>query len=576
MSERDALIQRAKLLKRAKELQLQNEASQNTPASIVQEQAPFIGAKERLVAKNLAKDTASQVAYLKSQFPDKDFSVINDQVVAKEKTDKNWKVLDPNTGFFSKDFLGDVGDVAYDYGTGAIQTALTVPAAAAAALATGGWGALPTAMGVSGALGAGNEALRQYLGQKAGIPQDVSLKDALISGGISAVTPAATGIGNLAKSGVAKNITDRNILQMLNKQGSGLIGRASGGAGKMVSSVPNEAIEAYQKYGDVAMNAEKQGGILQYLEPIQKQLLSKVGQSKSTIGQSKQNLLEQAGGVNVSSIKKSILDKIDELKKTPSQLFDTDVQNQISALEAEYIKRFGMPEGKTIGDFIPATKLFEKSKLASEEAKYAIKNPNYNQYRDVALPRDFKSQASAILEQAAPGVGDINRQYAKAADLADYSQKFAKSPKTLFESLLGMDTNSKKEFKEIVVPQLKSLGVDIEKPQDVSLAYKYFANPSSMPISTGGTTSTSFTANAGELGRGAGKIAANAVDPNNFNLQNIFATLGAIGTNYGASPSWTKKALDAQKYLQKTPAWADAITNPLNWNPYISSSQRRD
>lgn len=576
MSERDALLQKAKLLKKAKEIQSQKEASQLSSLPITQEQAPFIGTKQRLIAKNLAKDTDSQVAYLKSQFPDKDFSVIEGQVVAKEKGDKSWKVLDPNTGFFSKDFISDVGDVAYDVGTGAIQNAIVVPATAAAALASGGFAALPTAIGLSGTLGAANEAARLKLGQALGIPQEVTTKDVLTSGAISAAVPAFAGVGNLAKTGVTKNITDPKTLQMLAKQGSGILGRLSGTIGKSLSSVPNEAIEAYQRYGDVALDAERQGGILQYLQPYQKELLSKVAQNKSTIGQAKQNLLEQAGGVNISSIKKSILDRIEELKKTPSQLFDTDVANEINALEAEYIKRFGMPNGQVIGDFIPATKLFEKSKLASEEAKYALRNPNYNEYKDVALPRSFKSQASTILEQVAPGVNEINQQYSKAADLADYSQKFAKSPKTLFESLIGMDSNSKREFKEIVVPQLKNLGVSPEKAQDVSLSYKYFANPSSMPISTGGTTSTSFTANAGELGRGAGKIAANAADPNNFNLQNIAATLGALATNYAASPASTRKVLDAQKLLQSAPAWVSRPMSPINWNPYLSSSQFRE
>lgn len=576
---REQLLARAKLLEKAREIRSRLESQAQSPSvssSVIQEQAPFIGAKERLVAKNLAKDTASQVAYLKSQFPDKDFAIINDQVVAKEKTDQNWKVLDPNTGFFSKDFFSDVGDVAYDVGAGAAQNAIVLPATAAAALATGGWAALPTAVGLSGTLGAANEAMRQKLGQALGIPQEVSTEDVLTSGAISAVVPALAGVGNLAKTGVAKNITDPKTLQMLAKQGSGVLGRISGAMGKGISSVPKEAIEAYQRYGDVALDAERGGGILQYLKPEQENILKATQQNKSAIGQAKQSLLDQAGGVNISSIKKSILDRIEQLKNTPKELFDTDVKNQIDALEAEYVKRFGMPEGKILGDFIPASKLFEKSKLASEQAEYASKTLDYNKFRDTELPRSFKSQASDILKQAAPGVEELDKKYVKALDLANYSKKFAGTPKNLFESLIGMDTNSKKEFKEVVVPQLKELGLNPEKIQDVATAYKYFAKPSSMPISTGGATSTSFTLNAGELGRGGGKILANAADPNNFNLQNIVGSLGAIASNYAVSPAYTRKVLDAQKYLQKTPAWADALTNPLNWNPYLSSSQFRE
>mgnify|MGYP007100055573 CR=1 FL=1 len=181
-------------------------SSENYVPQVIQEMHPNISMKERLVAKNLATNPEAQVKYLKKQHPDMDIRLEGGQILAKTKEDKDYKVLDPDTGFFSKDFLYDLGDLGYDIPAGMLTGAATTAGAAAgglgAGLPTAGAGAIPGALAGGAAAGAatsgGLETLRQGLGKAAGIEQDfdpLQIGIATATGGLAPFVPPAIKAG---------------------------------------------------------------------------------------------------------------------------------------------------------------------------------------------------------------------------------------------------------------------------------------------------------------------------------------------------------------------------------------------
>lgn len=166
---------------------------------IIQEMHPRFSSKNRAIAKNFAQSTEKQVEFLKKQYPEMDIKVFDGEVVGRLPSERDFKVLDPNTGFFSRDFLNDAADVAFDTGAGVVEGVATGLGAAGGAIATpfaGGAGAIPGAMLAGGATSAAGEGLRQTIGRSLGIPQEIDMNDVAISGAIGAATPALFGAGS--------------------------------------------------------------------------------------------------------------------------------------------------------------------------------------------------------------------------------------------------------------------------------------------------------------------------------------------------------------------------------------------
>lgn len=128
------------------------------PHDIVQESGTTLG--ERVLLKNLASNVPAARKWLEARgYETRPLNTSGLNFAVRHKGDTGpWKVLDPDTGVFGKDFVGDLLDLSSD----AILTGLTV----GAGLGTGGVGA--------GALAAGGgELLREGVGSLAGIEDNI-------------------------------------------------------------------------------------------------------------------------------------------------------------------------------------------------------------------------------------------------------------------------------------------------------------------------------------------------------------------------------------------------------------------
>ncbi len=190
-------------------------------AETIQEMHPSFSTGDRLLTKTFGNDAQASANYLQERHPGLQVKVDEGgQIVAKGKAEKDWRVLDPDTGPFSSDILGDLGDIAGDIGTGAVTTGATAlgalggaPLGAAAGtflagppgtLAGAGAGALAGGAAGGAASAAGLEALRQLVGKGIGVNEEVSGGDIALQGGLGALSPLLFGTGATASQIAAK------------------------------------------------------------------------------------------------------------------------------------------------------------------------------------------------------------------------------------------------------------------------------------------------------------------------------------------------------------------------------------
>lgn len=196
-----------------RELARRQEARTGTP-NIIEEMHPDISSADRAIVKNFSQSPEKSANYLKKHNPQLDTRVWDGRVLVKGKNELDWKVLDPDTGFFSTDILNDAADIAYDVGSGIVEGTAAVGGAIGGALAGWGVGAVPAAMATSAATAAGSEALRQSIGSGLGIDNELgeaagdTLLSAAIGGAVpalgAAVRPAIKNAGKLAKGSISK------------------------------------------------------------------------------------------------------------------------------------------------------------------------------------------------------------------------------------------------------------------------------------------------------------------------------------------------------------------------------------
>lgn len=203
----------------------------------LEERSPDISFEERALLKNLgATDGQRKAAQLRAKRPDLEVGVDKDtgELVARKAGSQ-----DPFT-FMDPPSLDpeDITDLAYDIPSGVVQGAATAAGAAAGSLASPVVG---TAVG-AGAGAAGSsatmEALRQYLGEKMGLPDNTSGTDIGIA--------AAAGPLSLAAFGVPRTAVSAPLRGVLGLARDGLVkgGKVVGKSMlKAASQVPAESIE---------------------------------------------------------------------------------------------------------------------------------------------------------------------------------------------------------------------------------------------------------------------------------------------------------------------------------------------
>lgn len=325
------------------------ESVEPTKADLVQEQSPLISTTDRLKIKNLSNSDESAIKYLQQKNPGADVRMVDGQLAIKAPGEDRFKVLDPDTGFFSKDILSDAGDIGYDVADGVATTAGTILGALGGAAATvNPIGAIAGGSLGGGATGAASEAMRQKLGQMAGLPQEVDGTDVALSGAFGAASPLIFGQGAEGKAALkaAGGInTIKKALGMTAKETADELARRASVKGAIpwaLSKTPSvlgfmsgkgkDAMGRLSTYGDYIDQVEKNGNAteekVKAAEEAAKELLSR----KNAVGSAaQQEIAKISRPLDVTPVAHEFQAKIDELEKmtrTP------DVQAKIDLLKS--------------------------------------------------------------------------------------------------------------------------------------------------------------------------------------------------------------------------------------------------
>lgn len=509
--------------------------------NVIQEMHPDLGYGTRFLLKNLSNSPESSAEYLKKK--GFEASVVNGEVVMKKPGEKDWHVLDPE----GLD-VGDIGDIGSDVVKGVGSTA----AAAAGGLAGAPTvvGALPAAAAAGGAANASMEALRQKLGQWAGIPQDVNMKDVAVEGAAGALSPVLFGSGAAvgkiaAKSGAAEGTA---ALEQALAAHKGLLSRgynyakeAAPGVGEYFTGVPKGAIKAYAGNKEAVAGLTEEGATKDMAEQAFGKLKSASNAERTAVGKQLESEIGSAGNVDIGGAKGALKAHIDKLEgyRDTHGLDTPEMNSEIDAAKSTYNQLFGKASGTgenvldqstlqltpaptEIPDQITATGAFKLQKQLKDYADATKLGTKGLQGRNAGATDAEKGLADSSLG----AYGELNKSFSNATEGA--SQKL----KDRYGRLAKLETELSKRFKnpeqtektlrnlhnpsnKYTLDTLKQLqgeigpeGIPLHEAEIMS-AGKYFNNPAKVPISTTGSPTgraVKLKTIGAILGMGVGKM----------------------------------------------------------------------
>lgn len=400
---------------------------------VVLNEASDIPWQDRAMVKNFGGSEQDQIQYLQERNPDLEVSSYEGDIVARKRGEKNWKKLDP-TGFTNPAELArDLLDVGYDVTAGAATSALTAAATLPAAVATGGIGAIPTAMATSAATGAGAEYIRQKLGQQFGTARDTDLgmvgltgalsglTGGLLGGGVSgqqiakaAAKPGVagkilerTGLGYVAKGAAPTEIQQELVKEYLTEAQKGIVQKAGSKALSVVSgAAPRETLENAVKdvdqtiVGDliesglelnpnkaytnqeIAVALEKQGGLEGFGGVAADTVFSAIENKQRELSNAYTSALEDAGKqFDVSSLKDGLEKLIEKTKGSKIPVVQQQAETARQLLSKYFTKQKAIA-GKVFNE---AGEPISKRRLSS------YKGPLFNEAGDLIERRTLRA-----------------------------------------------------------------------------------------------------------------------------------------------------------------------------------------
>lgn len=519
---------------------------------VVEEMHPDISTIDRMVVKNLSQSPEVGVNYIKKKLPGHDVRLYQGRMVVKGPQDKEYRVMDPDTGLFSTDILRDAGDVLFDVGSGVAEGAATTAGTAAGAVA-GPAGAIAGGAAAAGASGAGLEAARQGLGKLAGLEQDIDPTDVAISGGVSAALPL---VGAAAKG--TYNAAKKSVLPWI---------------GEKVSGASRDAIKTLGKHFPTLENMEKDGA-MGLVEDAHGRLVKGIGSIKSGIGQKLQDAIEGAGEkVDISGVKDVMRKLLVEAKTYADDMDTPAMKEEIANIAKEFDRLFTtevkeMAEDETgelveqtikkeIGDEVSARTAFKLQEKLGDLAELAKMGEGPKARFGNAATRAEKQLA----ETAREGYNTLNQEFERVTgglskDLKDSYRDFSMIQKYLnphfkdtsktFTTLTGLNKKAKEPLFDTLKNLQKKTGINVLDDARILEAHGIFNKPSLLAISSGGTTSTSRSIPLAVGGASIGTLAGYQSDslPGSPYAKATMGGLigGAVGSSLG-SPAMIKSII---------------------------------
>ncbi len=386
-------------------------------SDLVEEMHPDVSWSDRAIVKNLANNNQESINYLKGKYKDHDIEERDGRIAIKRKDEKQFRVLDPDTGFFSKDILHDAGDVLFDVGSGTLEGI----AATMAGLPTSGLGAAPAAA----ATAAGSEAVRQALGKMAGVHDfENSTGEILQAGAAGAIFPAVGKVGNAAWKGAKK---------------------VAPNVGSWLSGLSTESIEMLRNYLPDIKRMETHG-IASDADDVIDMVRDVAGSYKDDLGKNYQKYIDEAGGIDLSETVKVFDDEI--AKASSKQGYNKYSQDQLDQLIEVRQNLFG---DKTAKDFASVT---------GDEAqtlKGQLKDLGYLE-RDLSDLSGAKKATGRVVRTAGnklrssldniEGLSEAGKAYQKALRQIKVLKSHLANPQKVMNTARGFDRPQRKELAE--------------------------------------------------------------------------------------------------------------------------------
>lgn len=522
-------------------------AGTETDFPTAQETHPAVSAGTRLLIKNLANSPEAGIGYIKQEYPGMEVRLgkSSGQLEMKYPDEREWKVLDPQTGAFTSDTLQDVGDVAYDtvagLGSGAASTA--------GGLATlGAGGGIPGAALAGGASSAALEGLRQKLGSALGLPQEVNTEDTLIQGGIGALMPAAMG------TGATKSLLAEGARKAVPAVMAGL------------SGVPTQVIKAYTKQAPQVDELAREG-VSDYIAKVHETMKTGVAQAKKQVGKELQDTIEASQTpVNIGPVKAKLdslisdlenrsiknasdIESLNALKQKRDELFSKIVPDSDTMLigteDAPMVaggRQLKLPEN------ISAKEAFELQEKLNAEAAFSPKQSfgprNATEEKSVQRWQNANAEASRELnkglDKATDGwSGELKGKYKQYSRLQQDLNTHFKDETATYKTLSNVYGKNKKLLQERLdeIDALTGGELGVRESADKMAALSYFEDPGLLPNSGGGTTSTSRSLGGKTLGALLGGYIAKSQGGNPY----LGAVVGGIGGGMAFGPKALKQ-----------------------------------
>jgi len=596
-------------------------AQKPTQQRVVENRMPEGLAWGRFMVKNLGTDQLSSVNYLKKEYGKKyDFDIEQGDIIARKKGEKTWGKLDPS-GFD----IQDISDVAYDATAGLASGAATALGGLGGSILGLGLGGIPGAMVAGSGSSAALEALRQGLGNIAGVSDGVDRGSLATSTALGFLSPILFGTGATA-AGAAKALaknpsraakfleetgfspTSKQGLEeaskiLMQKQKSALTRLFPKTARFFTGLDEDDIITAGQQAPNAVKTALKlppetdltglESFELMKLKPdADKAVMSQFAKETRDAIKLKDKSMTMAWdtaidtnptAVDVNAIgEKPIKESIKRYlanKKTDSSgnpLLSKDqkaVRSKIKDLQERvfYDEIINIAEDGT-----QRLELVPKGKVSLRQSK-ELEQELQRKIDAINLPEVPKPIRDALIESNS-ALSDINRElvervhpgleeaYKKWQAQKEILKPFISNDGISFEQKLKGLPNKKVLFQTTEEID-QQLGTEVSKAARFSRAKSLFQYPATDPISTQGTTSTSKTIPAALFAK---------------KLFGVFGeTAGEWGQAVGSkliSPAVVKKAMQGSRLIQKgvektgVPKGKQALLNALSDRPLTQSA----
>lgn len=470
------------------------------------EEAADIDVWDRFVVKNLSQSPEKSFNYLQKQYPDLEFEKENDRIFARPRgSEEAFKALDPE-GFD----IQDVSDIAYDVGSGLVEGAGTV----AAGLAGGGVASIPAAMGAGGALSAGSEALRQKLGQYAGLEQEVDPTDVAISGGLGAASPLLLGTGAGAKQALKAGVSQASQQGLLGRGYDAATRKLAPKLAETFSGASGKGIMEYAKNPQMVEQIAENP--ISYAKSVSDELLEAVDQKESALKQQFNQMRDSENLIDISSVKKSLGDEINTLQSKGA--LQTQEADRLLSLKEAYKDAFGLRDvdGEIIGE-IPNAVDFQTAMNIKSSLK-EVGSGSKTIFDQKGSERTLKKLEGKTLKNA---FNNLNKSIDKTFDneskaVREEWGELLKRKEILDKTMTGTDnlgvnksydslvaygrTKKGKKIERQLDPIAKDLGVNLDQRSSSLQAAEEMVNPSWIPKSSNGVVSTGRIALTAALG----------------------------------------------------------------------------